>query len=305
VSENFDDVDCYFMHPVKSRAVIKSAYRVYGVRTFVVDHVNELKKIMDETGGDDLIVVVRVKTPAGGALYHLSAKFGAEPDEAAALLKEADKLGCETGVAFHVGSQCREPQAFSRALALVGQVLEAAGVEPVCLDVGGGFPSRYVNMDAPPLEDFIDEVRAGLRALKLKPTVEIMAEPGRALVATGCSLITQVQLRKDKQLYINDGIYGSLSETVQGGVTHPVRLVRIDDDVSDSMDQFILNGPTCDSLDVLPGTYELPSDVREGDWIEIDCVGAYSNALATNFNGFYPETFVEVFDDPPVVDRRP
>ncbi|HSR72064.1 MAG TPA: type III PLP-dependent enzyme, partial [Kiloniellales bacterium] len=81
------------------------------------------------------------------------------------------------------------------------------------------------------------------------------------------------------------------------------RLIRTTGAVSATMRPFRLNGPTCDSLDVVPGTFELPDDVREGDWIEIDQIGAYSNAMATRFNGFYPETLVEVHDRPPAEVR--
>jgi ornithine decarboxylase len=144
-------------------------------------------------------------------------------------------------------------------------------------------------------------IRAGLKDIKLKPTVTIMSEPGRALVAPGCSLLTQVQLRKGEQLYINDGIYGSLSELIQAGIEVPARLIRLDGPPAGETRAFTLNGPTCDSLDVLPKTFVLPDDAREGDWIELDQLGAYSNALATRFNGFYPETFVEVHDQPPAV----
>src|SRR3546814_19864943 len=116
-------------------------------------------------------------------------------------------------------------------------------------------------------------------------------------------LLTQVQLRKDNRLYINDGIYGSLSEMATVAIRLPARLIRLDAPVSETMGEFALNGPTCDSLDVLPGTFTLPVDVREGDWIEIDQVGAYSNALAPRFNGFHPQTFVQVFDAPPALPR--
>ncbi len=115
-----------------------------------------------------------------------------------------------------------------------------------------------------------------------------MCEPGRALVAHAVSVVTQVQLRKDDQLYINDGVYGSLSETVDAGVKLPARAHRLTGALTGAPKDFILNGPTCDSLDVLPSTFSLPSDIDEGDWIEIDRVGAYSNALATRFNGFTP-----------------
>lgn len=300
ICETYPDAHAYFMHPVKGRAVVTSAYTVYGIRHFVVDHESELAKIVDQTGGEDLVIVVRVRTPtSSNTLYDLSSKFGATPPDAAALMRAADERGCKVGLAFHVGSQCVDPSSYGTALALAGETVEMAGVKPVCLDVGGGFPAAYVGRSIPPLEDYMTEIRTGLKQLALDPTVDIFAEPGRALVADACSLLTQVQLRKDDRLYINDGIYGSLSEMMQVDVRQPARVIRLTGDVSEDIQPFVLNGPTCDSLDVLPGTFGLPADVREGDWIEIDQVGAYSNALATRFNGFYPETFVEVHDAPP------
>ncbi|MHA1152849.1 MAG: type III PLP-dependent enzyme [Alphaproteobacteria bacterium] len=300
VHESYPRGHAYFMHPVKGRAVIKNAYTVYGIRHYVVDHASELDKVLEETGGENLVIIVRLHTPpVEAALYHLAAKFGAEPDEAVELLRAAAARGCDTGLAFHVGSQCRDPAVYRKALALCGEVIARAGVDPVCLDVGGGFPVTYTNMEVPPLEAYMDQIRAGLKEIALNPTVELFAEPGRALVAEACSLLVQVQLRKDDQLYINDGIYGSLSEMAQVDLRMPARLIRIGGGASETARAFVLNGPTCDSLDVLPGTFALPEDAREGDWIEIGQVGAYSYALATRFNGFYPETFVEVNDAPP------
>ncbi len=299
IRETFSDADAYFMHPVKGRAVIRSAYRVYGIRHYVVDHPSELDKVLAETRGKDLTIVVRIWTPPDeSTTYHLAAKFGAHPDEAADLLKEAAKRGCKVGLAFHVGSQCQDPKAYRVALDLVGDIMAAASVDLDCIDVGGGFPGLYMNTSAPPLEDYMAEIRKGLKDIKVKPAVEVMAEPGRVLVASGISLLTQVQLRKGDQLYINDGIYGSLSEMVQTNLRLPARLIRLNEQPCEERSAFTLSGPTCDSLDVIPGTFDLPSDAREGDWIEIDQVGAYSNALATHFNGFHPETFVEVHDRP-------
>lgn len=303
ICETYPDAHAYFMHPVKGRAVIKTAYTVYGIRHFVVDHYNELKKLLEETGGRDLVVIVRLKTAGGPeALYDLSSKFGAPPAEAAKLLRDAVDAGCRVGVAFHVGSQCTDPGAYRRALELTRDTLAMAGVDIECLDIGGGFPAHYANAEVPDLENFMAAIRDGLKAAGIKPSVDIWSEPGRVLVAAGCSLLTQIQLRKGDRLYINDGIYGSLSEMVQVDIRMPARLIRLDDPVSEKTMPFTLNGPTCDSLDVVPGTFDLPDDAREGDWIEIDQVGAYSNALATRFNGFFPETFVEVHDQPPAAD---
>ncbi len=301
VRESFPDAGAYFMHPVKGRAVIRTAARVYGIDTFVIDHEDELAKVLDETaGGEGVTLVVRLATPpVEGAFYHLSAKFGAAPEAAAAMLREARSRGCQVGLSFHVGSQCLSPGAFTTALEIVGRVLAMAATPIQILDVGGGFPTRYLDDNVPPLESYMTAIEAALPALGLRRDCVLMCEPGRALVADGVSLVVQVQLRKDDRLYINDGIYGSLSEMVTAGLRLPARLVRLKRARPDANASFVLNGPTCDSLDVLPATFDLPADVREGDWIEIDRVGAYSYALASRFNGFYPETLVTV-DDAPV-----
>lgn len=307
VSEAFSDAHAYFMHPVKGRAVIRSAYTVYGVRHYVVDHPDELAKVLEETDREGLVMVVRIATPpAKGTLYHLAAKFGATPDDAVALAQEARAKGCKVGFCFHVGSQCLDPEAYRLALEIVGDVILRSGVEPVVVDVGGGFPAHYADTDPPPppLEAYMDAIRAGLKSIRLQPDVDLWCEPGRALVASACSLLTQIQLRKDDRLYINDGIYGSLSETVQARIELPARLVRLDGPVANAVQGYLLNGPTCDSLDVLPTRYQLPVDAAEGDWVEIDQIGAYSNANATHFNGFHPETYVAVADEPPAVVRR-
>src|SRR5690554_663837 len=136
VREAFPDAGVYFMHPVKGGAVIQDANRVYNVDTFVVDHMDELTKILDETdGGAGIEIIVRIATPpADGVLFHLAAKFGAGVDEAADMLKEAHSQGCQVGLAFHVGSQCTSPKAYSAALALCGEVLEKAKVTLQYLD---------------------------------------------------------------------------------------------------------------------------------------------------------------------------
>jgi len=295
--EAYPNAMLYFMHPVKSRAAIQSAYHVYGVRHFVVDHPNELGKVLEETQGDGVAVLVRIATPQAGASYDLSAKFGARPAEAVALLKAVHAAGCRAGLAFHVGSQCLLPSAYRTALDIVGEILAGAGIELTYLDVGGGFPGRYEGVEVPPLEAFLAEIESGIGELGLRRDCVVMCEPGRALVASGCSLVVQIQLRKADRLYINDGIYGSLSEMVTAGIRLPVRLIRPHGAPAAARREFTVYGPTCDSTDVLPSGFHLPEDACEGDWIEIAHIGAYSNALATHFNGFFPETFVAV--EPP------
>jgi ornithine decarboxylase len=167
-------------------------------------------------------------------------------------------------------------------------------VQPDVVDVGGGFPARYENVNVPPLAAYFETIAAGVAALPVRRAVELMCEPGRALVADGCSLLVQVLLRKEDRLYLNDGIYGSLAEMFLSRLRMPVRLLRATARSGAPARAFRLFGPTCDSLDVVPGTFDLPADVAEGDWLEIEQVGAYSYAMASRFNGFYPETMVEL-----------
>lgn len=295
VKAQFPGIVPHFMHPVKSRAAIRAAHGVYGVRHFVVDRMDELEKIRTETRGDsDLTIHVRLATPTAAAAYHLSAKFGARPLEASELLKKVTDYGYGAGLCFHVGSQCLTPNAYRIAVELTREVLDASGVAIRSLDFGGGFPAAYLNQRAPDLEDYMAEIRDCIDWLGLSPAVEILAEPGRVMVADGVSLVAQVQLRKEDQLFLNDGIYGSLSEAVTANLRFPVRALRANGAFDDETFDFTLYGPTCDNTDVLPAMVKLPVDIREGDWLEFGQVGAYSNALRTGFNGFFPETFVTV-----------
>jgi ornithine decarboxylase len=294
VREAHRDAEAYFMNPAKPRAVIRTAYEVYGVRHFVVDHRSELEKILESTGGDGIVVHVRLKTTESKVLIDLASKFGAPFEEAVALLAAVRKEGLRCGLAFHVGSQCQTAQAYRDALALCAQVIEKSGVNIDYLDVGGGFPAYYPGQEIAPIEDYFAAITDELKNMRLRRDVVLMCEPGRALVADYCSLLVQVLLRKRDSIYINDGIYGSLSELVLTRIDLPMRLIRLNRPVSPQTEKFTVYGPTCDSMDILPNKFELPDDIREGDWIEIGQLGAYSNSGATRFNGFSAETFVDV-----------
>lgn len=294
VREAHPEAEACFMHPVKSRAALLSAHKVYELRHYVIDHEDELAKILEVTGGDPTVnILVRLSTPPGKALFELSGKFGACEYEAVKLVRAVHEAGLTAGVAFHVGSQCIDPEAYIRAIGIAGRVMEDSGVPVRYLDVGGGFPARYANHGAPPLADYFAAIRQGLAALPPDPERITMCEPGRALVAGACSLVVQVHLRKDNALYINDGIMHSMSE-MAAGIDLPARLLRPNERHAAVDTEFTIFGPTCDSADVLPNKVPLPADIREGDWIEFGQIGAYSNAMATRFNGFHPDTFVTV-----------
>jgi ornithine decarboxylase len=278
----FAEAAIHFMHPVKSRRAIADSYTLHGVRDFVLDSQAELDKVLAETGfAADLGLVVRLALPAGNAKCDLSGKFGAWAEEAARLLAAARPHARTLGISFHVGSQCLDPLAWRRAIALAGETIRASGVAVEVLDVGGGFPVAYPDQAPPPLGAFFAEIEASVDALDM-PGLVLWAEPGRALVANGTSVVVQVQARRGDALYINDGVFGSLSDC-NLGFRFPTRLVRPSEA---GMADFRFWGPTCDSNDVMAGPFVLPDDVAEGDWIEIGQIGAYGACLRTRFNGF-------------------
>ena len=290
-----------FMHPVKSRSAITRAYFDHGVRTFSLDCEDELQKILDATGGaDDLNLLVRMAVSADGAAYSLSGKFGVSADQAPALLlatRRAVKEGL-MGVCFHVGSQCMRPTAYPAAMAQVSRAISRAGVIVDIVDIGGGFPSVYPGMVPPDMSEYADAIHRGFNDMPVSETTELWCEPGRALVAESSSVLARVDLRKGDALYLNDGSYGALFDATHSRWPFPTKLVR-DGESSDDLKPFQFYGPTCDSIDHMPGPFWLPADIREGDFIEIGMLGAYGVAMSTGFNG-YGEHDVAMVEDAPM-----
>lgn len=293
-----------FMHPVKSRAAISAAYFDHGVRTFALDTHEELAKLKEATGGaKDLNLMVRLAVQADGAAYSLSGKFGVDQRESASLLLAARQATEELmGVSFHVGSQCMRPTAFQAAMAQAGRALVRAGVFADVIDVGGGFPSVYPGMIPPDMADYLAAIERGFNEMPVSETTELWCEPGRALVAESSSILTKVELKKADALYLNDGSYGSLFDAAHTKWPFPVKLYRgageDAHEVEGPLKPFRFYGPTCDSLDHMPGPFWLPEDVREGDYVEIGMLGAYGVAMNTRFNGFGDVETVEVADAP-------
>jgi ornithine decarboxylase len=292
-----------FMHPVKSRTAIERAYFDHGVRDFAFDSAEELEKIVACTGkSKDLTLILRLAVPNTASELPLSGKFGVAPEKAAALLKSARKAAKRLGISFHVGSQTMDPQAYITALALVGEILQSLPRTRVdIINVGGGFPAAYPDMAPPALADYKAAIEQGFDRLPHSNRYEFWCEPGRALVAESCSVVVRADLRKDDVLYINDGTYGSLFDAGHMGFRYPVRLIRpTPGGTNAALKPFRFYGPTCDSIDYMPGPFLLPEDVREGDYIEIGQLGAYGNTMRTGFNGF-DATDTVVVKAPPLV----
>jgi len=294
------DARIAFMHPVKSRRAISQAYFDHGVRIFSLDCFEELAKIQDATGGArDLCLIVRLAAANTSSAYPLSGKFGIEPEAAGPLLLAARRAAEDLmGVSFHVGSQCMRPTAYQAAMSAASRALVRAGVFADVVDVGGGFPSVYPGMIPPALDDYAAAIQRGFSEMMVHETTELWCEPGRALTAEASSILVKVELRKGDALYLNDGAYGNLFDAAHTKWPFPVKLIR-DGDVSTGIKPFRFYGPTCDSLDVMPGPFWLPDDVEEGDYIEIGMLGAYGVAMGTGFNGF-GQTKAAIVRDPPM-----
>lgn len=296
----FPEADIYFMHTVKSRHAIREAYFTYGVRHFSLDTEEELNKILQETKlADDLGLHVRVAIPNTYAELALSGKFGASLDVAPGLLKNVRAVAQHAGVCFHVGSQCMHPDAYKLAIKLGKQVVKQSGVKIDSFDVGGGFPSIYPGMTPPDMGLYFNAIHDATRDLIKAHGCELMCEPGRALVAESASAIVRVEARKGDFLYLNDGTYGSLFDAGVPKFIFPGKLLNRTG--SEEEKGFSFYGPTCDTLDFMPGPFLLPADIQEGDYLEIGQLGAYGRTMATRFNGFSVAHQVVVVKDEPMM----
>ncbi|MBO6716866.1 MAG: alanine racemase [Rhizobiaceae bacterium] len=302
------DAEMLYMHPVKAQSHIRLALEDYSIRVIAIDHEDEITKLTRVVRALDIdpgsmTVFVRIQTK-GSAAYELSKKFGAGPAAAVELLDRLARTGFKVGICFHVGSQIEDPDTYERALASADWVRNRSGVTLAALDVGGGFPAEYgrdPNSRKPEMPS-LDELMARLRDDISEwgfDDVPLVAEPGRVIVARAFSLIVRVLMRKGRRLYINDGIWASLSDSWTGKITLPARFIpdpaiRSRNGDAENIVPFKVCGATCDSVDILSRPFWLPETVDTGDWIEIGHIGAYSLSLRTRFNGFYPDDFVEV-----------
>ncbi|MFM2421966.1 MAG: hypothetical protein RL291_496 [Pseudomonadota bacterium] len=300
-------VAMHFMHPVKSRNAVRRAFAEFGVRSFSLDTEDELKKILEETGGaKDLTLWVRIAVAAKDAKLPLERMFGTTGSKAVKLIQKTRAVAKELGITFHVGSQTVTPEAYTSAIAEVRALVTKADVAIERLDVGGGFPSVYANSHPTRLEHYMSAIKDAFAAFPGHEKIRLMCEPGRALVAEAESLIVRVNGKKGNELYINDGAYGALFDAAHLNWIFPVRHLPIgarpmhqtEAERDGELTAFSFWGPTCDSIDCMKGPFMLPASIREGDYIEIGNIGAYGRAIAGRFNGFgtYEQA---ILNDPP------
>ncbi len=282
-----------FGNTIKRPADIAYAYGI-GIRHFAVDAVEELEKLAEHAPGAH--VCIRLLVNATGADWPLSRKFGCTPDMALPLMARARDLGLVAdGLSFHVGSQTRDPMTWGVTLDQVQTVWQAAkdaGHSMRLLNIGGGFPASYINSVMGPT-DYARAVMAQVDA-RFPDAAEIMAEPGRGLVAEAGAIVAEVLLVSKKHdddlhrwVYLDIGKFSGLAETMDEAIRYRITTDR-DHETSGPC---VLAGPSCDSADVLyeKQPYQLPLGLKAGDRVVIHACGAYTSTYASvGFNGFPP-----------------
>ena len=257
------------------------------------DNQEEIKKIQKHAPHAG--VVLRIRVPNTGSMVELSSKFGADPGEAVDLIAEAFDRGLVVeGLSFHVGSQCTNFENYVEALQLSADIINETetrtGNKIRILDIGGGFPVKY----HPEVKSFaILAKKLNAEIKRLFPAdMQILAEPGRFLVANACTLVAKVvgkAFRDNKPCYyINDGVYHTYSGQVFDHVTYPVLAFREGETQISAV-----FGPTCDAFDTITLSAELP-ELEIGDLVYSENIGAYSHASSTYFNGFPPAKVVHI-----------
>ncbi|ETX27410.1 alanine racemase [Roseivivax isoporae] len=277
------DAVLHYHNPVRSAAEI-AAGRAAGVASWSVDRLSELDKLACLAPRTE--IAVRLKLPVPGAAYDFGSKFGAAPEEAAALLRAVVARGFTPSVTFHPGTQCTDPAAWARYIAASAEAATAAGVRLARLNVGGGFAADRSGA-APDLEAVFAVIGAATREAFGANAPALVCEPGRAMVAEAVTLALRVKASDDRAVTLNDGIYGALAEWRDMGPGGRLRVLSPAGHLRSAAPRPRLAfGPTCDSLDRLPDPIDLPGDIAEGDWLICPAMGAYSGALVTRFNGY-------------------
>ncbi|MFI5382198.1 MAG: type III PLP-dependent enzyme [Tepidisphaerales bacterium] len=279
-----------YANPIKSQATLERLDEYKPLVTY--DNPAEIGKIREHAPHAGL--ALRIKVPNTGAMVELSSKFGAEPGESVSLIRAAHDAGLIVeGLSFHVGSQTTNFENYVQAIHLARGIFDEAasrGFNLKLLDIGGGFPARYDD-EVKPFRSLASKLNRELD--RLFPNTEILAEPGRFMVATACTLVATIIGKAERGgklcYYIDDGVYHTFSGIIFDHCKYPVRAFK--EGPSRICSVF---GPTCDALDTIALAEELPENLELGDLVYSPNIGAYSHASSTYFNGFPPATVVHI-----------
>jgi ornithine decarboxylase len=293
-----------YANTIKPAEVLAELNKYKMLVTF--DNRAELAKIKKHA--PDVGLVIRIRVPNTGSMVELSSKFGADPGEAVDLISEAASLNIGVGVegiSFHVGSQCNNFDNYVQALQIASSIFKEAklrgmemgfinkqGGRTMVLDIGGGFPARYTR-DVRPFGSLAKKINSEIKRLFKGEDIQVIAEPGRYLVADACTLVVKIigkAVRNGKTCYyLNDGVYQTFSAQIFDHQHYPLHAFK-----SGEKQLCATFGPTCDAFDTISLADELPEDLEIDDLLYAEKIGAYTIASATSFNGFQPARVVHI-----------
>jgi ornithine decarboxylase len=279
-----------YSNPIKDRRTLEELDRYKPLVAF--DNTEEIEKVRKHAPNAGL--ALRIRVPNTGSMVELSSKFGASPAEAVDLISRAFDAGLTVeGLGFHVGSQCTNFENYVQALSTSASIMEEAetrGFSLKLLDIGGGFPARY-DRHVRPFRELAKILRAEINRLFPKH-LEILAEPGRFMVATAAALVAEVIGKSERDgkrcYYLNDGLYHTFSGILFDHCQYHLKAFK-----KGPKRISAVFGPTCDALDTISQAEELP-ELRLGDLVYSENIGAYSHASSTCFNGFPPAQVLHI-----------
>jgi ornithine decarboxylase len=281
-----------YAHPIKAEETLRELDQYKALVTY--DNSDEIRKIRKHAPHTGL--ALRLQVPNTGAMVELSSKFGAAPGEAVDLILEADRAGLVVeGLSFHVGSQTTNFENYVQAINLAASVYKEARdrgyTKMNLLDIGGGFPAPYDDT-VKPFRQLAKKINAELERLFPK-NIQILAEPGRFMVATAATAISRIigRAARDGKLcyYVDDGVYHTFSGILFDHCRYRVEAFR-----KGPKEICTVFGPTCDALDTISMAELLPTNLKRGDLLFSRNIGAYSVASSTSFNGFPPAKVVHI-----------
>ncbi|OGS14137.1 MAG: decarboxylase [Elusimicrobia bacterium RIFOXYA12_FULL_57_11] len=281
-----------YANPIKPNETLRQLDPYRPLVTFDnIEEIHKVKKYAPHAG-----MVLRIRVPNTGAVVELSSKFGAAPGEAVDLILAAEKAGLGVeGLSFHVGSQTTNFENFVQAINLAADIFKEAKerghTRMNLLDIGGGFPAPY-DASVKPFRELATKINSEINRLFPK-NIEILAEPGRFMIATAGTSVVKINgkaVRDGKTCYyVDDGAYHTYSGIIFDHQHCHMKSFR------KGPEQICgVFGPTCDALDVISMSENLPADLKLGELLYSANMGAYSHASSTNFNGFPPAKVVHI-----------